>query len=365
MKRGKVYSAHFINSQVFRRIYYREGWDISMERNSFFDNAKVILIFLVVFGHMIQPLTDGSKNINTLYLWIYTFHMPAFIFLSGFFAKGAGNMNYVLKLMKKLLLPYVIFQALYTGYYFLIGKSDWQTDLFSPHWSLWFLFSLFCWHILLYWFKKIPPFLSVIIAVQIGLLVGYFGEIGHTFSLSRTFVFFPFFLIGYLLTEKQVMVIKNIGVKVASLIVMGGIAVAIYSLPEFNSGWLLASKSYADLNMAEFGGLARLLVYITAIIMVASVLAWVPTKRFRWTALGTRTLYVYLLHGFFIQFFRQVDLFEVNGFLDFIGLAILSLLIVLLLSSRPVQGTWQPIVEGKASILKNMYQQVANENSQK
>jgi hypothetical protein len=62
MKRGKVYSAHFINSQVFRRFYYREGWDISMERNSFFDNAKVILIFLVVFGHMIQPLTDGSKK---------------------------------------------------------------------------------------------------------------------------------------------------------------------------------------------------------------------------------------------------------------------------------------------------------------
>ncbi|GGJ53129.1 acyltransferase family protein [Virgibacillus salexigens] len=326
-----------------------------MERNAFFDNAKVILIVLVVFGHMIQPFTDQSTTINTLYMWIYTFHMPAFILLSGFFAKGSGNIKYIFNLIKKLLIPYVIFQILYSGYYYLIGKSGWQTDLFSPHWALWFLFSLFCWHMLLYWFKKLPPVLSVVIAVQLGLIVGYFGEIGHTFSLSRTFVFFPFFLIGYLVTEKQMMLLKNKGVKLASLIVMIGIAAAIYYLPDFNSGWLLASKSYGDLGLAEFGGLARLLVYLTAGLMVISVLAWIPTRKFRWTALGARTLYVYLLHGFFIQFFRQAELFEINGVIDFIGLAALSLLIVLVLSSRPVLGIWQPFIEGKASIIKQAF----------
>lgn len=125
-----------------------------MERNAFFDNAKFILIFLVVFGHMIQPFTDGSTTINTLYMWIYTFHMPAFILLAGFFAKGSGNISYILNLIKKLLVPYLIFQLIYTGYYFIIGKSGWQNDLFHPQWALWFLFSLFCWHLLLYWFKK-------------------------------------------------------------------------------------------------------------------------------------------------------------------------------------------------------------------
>lgn len=113
-----------------------------MGRTAYFDNAKLVLIFLVVFGHMIQPFTDGSHGINTLYMWVYTFHMPAFIFLAGFFAKGLGNKKYITNLAKKLLLPYLIFQALFSGYYFILGHNDWQTGVFSPHWALWFLFSL-------------------------------------------------------------------------------------------------------------------------------------------------------------------------------------------------------------------------------
>ncbi|WP_042221339.1 acyltransferase family protein [Oceanobacillus manasiensis] len=323
-----------------------------MERNAFFDNAKVVLIFFVVFGHMIQPFVDGSRGMSTLYSWIYTFHMPAFILMAGFFAKGAGDFRSIINLVKKLLVPYLIFQVLYSGYYFFIGKSGWQTDLFNPHWALWFLFSLFCWHLLLYWFKKMPALLSIAIALQIGLIIGYFGEIGHTFSLSRTFVFFPFFLIGYFLTEKQLMLVKRKSVKIASLVIMSAVFVSIYFMPEFNSGWLLASKSYGDLGMAEFGGLARLLVYFTAAIMVIAVLAWIPKAHYNWTKLGARTLYVYLLHGFFIQYFRQADVFQINGLYDFLGLAALSLGLVFLLSSRPILGMWQPVIEGKATILK-------------
>ena len=249
-----------------------------LERNAFFDNAKLVLIFLVVFGHMIQPFSDGSSGINTLYMWIYTFHMPAFIFLAGFFAKGSGNKAYIVNLAKKLLVPYLIFQLLYTVFYFYIGKNGWQTGVFEPHWSLWFLCSLFGWHILLALFKKIPAWFSVSLAVLIGLLVGYFGEIGHTFSLSRTFVFFPFFLLGYWVTEGQVMWLKRKSVKIVSLIVLLVVGTAIYFAPDFNSGWLLASKSYGDLGMPTFGGLARFLVYVTSAIMAMSVLAWIPTK---------------------------------------------------------------------------------------
>jgi fucose 4-O-acetylase-like acetyltransferase len=324
-----------------------------VERNAFVDNAKVILIFLVVFGHMIQPFVSGSAPMNTLYMWIYTFHMPAFILLAGFFAKGHGNFKYVMNLIKKLIVPYIIFQIIYTGYYYLIGKPGWETELFSPHWSLWFLFSLFCWHLLLYWFKKMPPLLGITIAVQIGLLVGYFSEIGHTFSLSRTFVFFPFFLIGYWVTEKQLLqTVKNKRTKLISVVVMAALAIAIYVLPNFQTGWLLASSSYSDLGLPGLGGLVRLLVYIVSAVMVISIFAWIPTKRYTWTKLGTRTLYVYLLHGFFIQYFRQADMFEVSNVIDVIGLGALSAALVLLLSSRPIVGIWQPLIEGRLSILK-------------
>ncbi|GAA0436011.1 acyltransferase family protein [Lentibacillus halophilus] len=325
-----------------------------MERNAYFDNAKWIMIFLVVFGHIIQPFREDTAGINTLYLWIYTFHMPAFIFLAGFFAKGSGNMSYMMKMAKKLLLPYAIFQLLYTGYFFWIGKDGWQAGMFYPHWSLWFLFSLFSWHLLLIWFKKIPAGMGMAISVGIGLLVGLFGEIGHTFSLSRTFVFFPFFLMGFWMTKDNMAWLKTTPVRIAALVVMGATAVAIYVAPDFNSGWLLASKSYNDLGMPDLGVLARLLVYVTSGLMVAAVFAWVPLRRSGLTHLGERTLYVYLLHGFFIQFFRQADLFAIHNVLDVVGLGLIAALIVFALASKPVVGIWQPLVEGKLSILQRM-----------
>lgn len=326
-----------------------------MGRTAYFDNAKLALIFLVVFGHTIQPFTDGSHGINTLYMWIYTFHMPVFIFLAGFFAKGSGDKKYIMNLAKKLLLPYLIFQVVYSGYYFILGHNDWQTGVFSPHWALWFLFSLFSWHVLLYFFKKMPPVLSMTVAVAIGLVVGYFGEIGSEFSLSRTFVFFPFFLIGYWVTKDHVMFLKRKSMRIASVAVMATVAVAIFFAPDFNSGWLLASESYGDLGLPEFGVIARTLVYATSALMAMSILAWIPAKENRLTKYGTRTLYVYLLHGFFIQFFRDVDLFAINGVVDLAGLAIVAATIVLFLSSKPIQVVSQPIIEGKTSIIRSVF----------
>ncbi|CEA02874.1 hypothetical protein BN1048_01881 [Jeotgalicoccus saudimassiliensis] len=42
-----------------------------MSRMPFFDNARLILIFLVVFGHMIQPFASDSQLINSIYAFIY------------------------------------------------------------------------------------------------------------------------------------------------------------------------------------------------------------------------------------------------------------------------------------------------------
>ncbi|MEN2767235.1 acyltransferase family protein [Ornithinibacillus xuwenensis] len=323
-----------------------------MERNAFFDNAKLLLILLVVFGHVIQPFIAGSLEMHALYTWIYTFHMPAFIFLAGFFAKGFGDSGYFIKLAKKLLLPYFIFQLTYSSYYYFIGKSNWLTDIFYPHWSLWFLISLFSWHLLLYWFKKIPPIISLSVAVALGILVGYLAGVGHYFSLSRTFVFFPFFLLGFWLKEKHLMYLKRKGIQVIAGLILTATALAIYFAPEINTGWLLASKSYYDLGMQEFGGIARLLVYVTSTLMAASVLAWVPTKRYSFTHLGERTLYVYLLHGFIIQYFRAYELFHVTTIMDVIGLVGISVLTVWALSSTPVLTVSQPFVEGKLTHMK-------------
>ncbi|EAH1852013.1 acyltransferase, partial [Listeria monocytogenes] len=51
----------------------------ALKRESYFDNAKFILIFLVVFGHFLQTFIADYAGVRVLYIYIYTFHMPAFV----------------------------------------------------------------------------------------------------------------------------------------------------------------------------------------------------------------------------------------------------------------------------------------------
>src|SRR5699024_376801 len=107
---------------------------------------------------------------------------------------------------------------------------------------LWFLFSLFCWHLLLILYKKIPPFLGISIALAVGILIGFADNVGHTFSLSRTFVFFPYFLIGFWVSKNHILVLKQNTVKYSALLFLAVAALVCYVLPYIDSRWLLSSK---------------------------------------------------------------------------------------------------------------------------
>lgn len=55
-------------------------------RDTYWDSLKFVLIFLVVLGHMIEPYITSSKVILAVYNFIYLFHMPLFVFVSGRFS---------------------------------------------------------------------------------------------------------------------------------------------------------------------------------------------------------------------------------------------------------------------------------------
>ena len=69
------------------------------QRDLGLDNIRALLIFLVVFCHLCE-LFHG-KITDRLYLIIYSFHMPCFLFLSGYYARFDAK-----KVAKHLLLPY-------------------------------------------------------------------------------------------------------------------------------------------------------------------------------------------------------------------------------------------------------------------
>ena len=55
------------------------------ERIVLWDNLKFILITLVVIGHLADEFTAKSDVYKSVFLFIYTFHMPLFILISGLF----------------------------------------------------------------------------------------------------------------------------------------------------------------------------------------------------------------------------------------------------------------------------------------
>ncbi len=60
---------------------------MTKSRDSYFDNAKFILIFLVVFGHILRSFINGNEFMLHLYKFIYTFHMLSLYPGFGLFRK--------------------------------------------------------------------------------------------------------------------------------------------------------------------------------------------------------------------------------------------------------------------------------------
>ncbi len=70
------------------------------------DLLKAFAIFCVVLGHMLQyGYNYGERDfyVNSLWSLIYSFHMPLFMMLSGFFAISSLDDSFFVMLKKKIL----------------------------------------------------------------------------------------------------------------------------------------------------------------------------------------------------------------------------------------------------------------------
>ncbi|MBK3913210.1 acyltransferase family protein [Listeria ivanovii] len=336
------------------------------KRESYFDNAKFILIFLVVFGHFLQTFIAEYASVRVLYIYIYTFHMPAFILISGFFAKSFGQPGYLKKMMKNLILPYAFFQLIYSiFYYFLLNKENLSIKFLDPEWSLWFLLSLFFWNLMLLVFAKLKPWKSVTLALLIGLLAGYFDVIGGYLSLSRTLVFFPFFLVGFFLTKEHFYFLKTHFATIFSWIFIIILLIFIAMNPNLNDKWFLGSKPYGNfVEVKSLGLFIRFLVYFISFCSIAAFFSLVPRKRLFFTKWGKNTLYVYLLHGFFIKFFREGSQTEFqHSPTTFFLLFATTFALTVLLSSRLVKTVVQPVIELRTSMLHDVFSRLAKRES--
>ncbi|MGL9746718.1 acyltransferase family protein [Enterococcus sp. DIV0170] len=314
------------------------------KRDAYFDNAKLFLMILVVFGHFLQPFVNDHPLYDDLYYFIFTFHMPAFILISGYFAKSGPKP--IVSLVKKLLLPYIFFQLLYSGYYTMIGLQDsFSLDLGIPQWSLWFLLSLFCWNLLLHLTKRFSVKQVLIGSIIIAVLVGYFPIFDRYLAIQRTLTFFPYFMVGYVIPKSWIEKLKNFPQKWVALVLFVSLFLFIQGNDLINKYWVFGSKPYEDyLSNPLLGGPQRLMFFAAGLIGIVAFLMLVPKERRFFSNWGKNTLTVYLLHGFLVKGLRALDVdFEISS-LELLLLFIGSMLLTVLLSSKRV-GQW--IEKGK------------------
>ena len=118
------------------------------EKIYLFSNLKGILIILVVFAHMLEttPPTINSIIGGETYKLIYSFHMAAFLFISGYFSKKVekGYDNAI----ERYLLPYIFMNLFCVGIRFILyGKTSF--NLLQPSFASWYLLTLFFYKIYL------------------------------------------------------------------------------------------------------------------------------------------------------------------------------------------------------------------------
>lgn len=322
------------------------------------DNLKVILIFFVVFGHVIEYYINDNSILMTLYIFIYIFHMPLFIFISGYLSKNFYKMKR--KAIRNLLIPYIIFNMIwYTAVY--IGTRRAMFSVLYPGWTLWYLLSLFFWRITLKYLIKFKHIL--LLSFIAGVLVGLIPSIGSILSISRTIVFLPFFLLGYYTTEEHLEKIKSFKSEYAITGILVFLLVAIYIVKNdlFNYKFLYNSYSYNALEVSLFEGtIFRIFLYFGAIIFSICVINLVPRKEQFFSKIGKATMNIYVFHIYLVMLvYFFIPKWNI-GLLQNILILISPFIIIFILSRKKINkvydGLFYPvnisIDTGKKSIKK-------------
>lgn len=326
-------------------------------RVPFWDNARYACIVLVVLGHAIQRLTYDSDIAMALYLSFYAFHMPAFAIIAGYFSKSAPpSRRQMARVVTDIIVPYVIFELLWTLTKWIVeGRAD--PNLTRPSWTLWFLLALGI-------FRVALPYLALLrwpllwgLLISIG--AGYLPNVDTTFSLSRTLGFLPFFLFGWWLHEHDVVDrfrlidFRPWWLRVTAAAVLAVNVFVAWTWVEVWSGidldqWFFYVDSYADLGSDQWwSGGVRLLLIVVGLLLTAAFLILIPRRRTWWTRFGQYTMYVYLLHSFVLYPFRESGILR-NAeptWLWLPAVILLSVVIAVVLATRPVRRLFRPLVE--------------------
>lgn len=271
-----------------------------MSRDPWLDNAKMTLVTLVVIGHS-WGLLGGHDVQLQLYDFLYYWHMPAFVLITGHLSRTfAWDRRHFSSLFTTVALPYLLFEP---ALFYFRESLDQHEDgplWLEPHWSMWYLCVLFFWRLATPLLKR--HWLFIPASVVVALLGGLLDELW--FCLPRILGMLPFFVIGLHLERQHLHALTRWPVRVAAV---AGL-LWIWQFAADTDEWARSAFLYYDSGYEALGFpdgeamMIRATVMAVGLLGTACALALVPRRASVLSRMGSATLVVYLFHGFVVRY---------------------------------------------------------------
>lgn len=319
-------------------------------RDPYFDNLKAILIFLVVLGHFTHLNRSSSFLMMAVNNVIYSFHMPMFIFVSGYFSKKIKSQR--ISEIETILYPFFVFQIVYLFFTKFTGLGSGSKHIFDPVYQNWYLLGLFIWRLLIPYFslsanKKFSLFCAIIFS----LAIGFFSEL-NVLELYRILYFFPMFILGYYCSDIKVLINKYskykyyfIGISLLSLAL---IFLLSFFYPNIGNRIAFAYIPSSDYKLSFLNFLLRLIGFFSSLVISFGLLFMIPQNKIRFLNFGENTMYIFLLHMFFvypINHYLGKNMLNVPDYLIFLIFIVLSILISIVCSNMIITKILSPFID--------------------
>lgn len=282
------------------------------ERILWADSLKGLLMILVIIGHAIQVILGNDCENNHAWNLIYSFHMPAFMSVSGWFAyrldrKKNGYFSVCVRRSNQVLVPY-FFWSLFN---WIIGGGSLErlplliTNPDSYFWFLWVLFWICIIFVGCQWLAdklKIDELIPIglvgliLMSIMVGLEFRMFG-------FQFLAYYFIFYTLGYCIHRYPLLQLKN-NIVIGFFIIVWVFFAWFWNMHGLPS-WM-PSISCVPSSLLQYGyrGLTALLG-VMILLGISPLILNADTYFNRWfKELGVVSLGLYVVHLIIIGFLK-------------------------------------------------------------
>lgn len=301
-----------------------------------FDNLKFFLMLVVVIGHFIDYMNTSSQAMEGLFLFIYSFHMPFFIYLAGLFHSNHNVKSRCVSFIAIGFSMKILF-ALCRMIFFHKASFSLLSDSGLP----WFMFAMAMFTAVSYFLRDFNAFKLFILFTLLACFAGYDESLGNFLYLSRFIVFYPFYLLGQITNKEKVLSITRRPVlKIISgicIIGWGILCITQTGRLSFLLALFTGKHSFSSNDIfAFYGPVYRALCMVITLTMIFCLLCIAPNKKLPFiTMAGSRTLQIFFWHYPFIYFLTgmHIDTLLSGSLQGKVIWLLISILLTLLLST--------------------------------